>query len=362
MGLVFRFSKRKLDTLLDCSARQSPTKPTPSKVLSKAPNGLRMHRSVCGLSALIRRLMVFFFTWRFRAPLSFQFGMRVPFFTGLFNPNPFPHAKTIRSFPKVGFGPLVRLALGLALLVATLSSCTSARKLAYFQNDTTGTDTLNIPEAYVPTIRPGDVLSVQVSSLNSEAAAFFNPTATASAPTAMASVGNALPMTPGYLVAPDGSIRLPLVGQVALANLTTAQASDAITARLKTYLKEPTVNVRNQSFRISVLGEVARPSLFTIPNERITLPEALGLAGDLTIYGRRDNVLVIREEGTKRVFTRLDLTRRDAFRSPYYTLHPNDVVYVEPGKARATSADRFYQFAPIVTGMLSLIAIIVTRR
>lgn len=247
------------------------------------------------------------------------------------------------------------------LLLVWLSGCTSARKLAYFQNDAAGTDTLSIPEPFVPTIRRGDVLSVQVSSLNPEAAAFFNPPATASASVG-SGTGNSLPPTPGYLVAPDGTIRLPLVGLVPIADLTTAQASDLITGKLKTYLKEPTVNVRNQSFRISVLGEVARPALFTIPNERITLPEALGLAGDLTIYGRRDNVLIIREEGAKRIFTRLDMTRRDAFRSPYYSLHPNDVVYVEPGKARATSVDRVYQFAPIVTGILSLIAIIVTRR
>lgn len=215
-------------------------------------------------------------------------------------------------------------------------------------------------EPYIPTIKRGDLLSVQVSSLNQEASGFFNP---------LARTDNALPTEPtnqlnrsaGYLVADDGTIKLPLVGQVLVADLTNSQASDLISTKLKIYLKEPTVNVRNLNFRISVLGEVARPALFTIPNERITLPEALGLAGDLTIYGRRDNVMIIREEGKNRVFSRLDLTRRDAFRSPYYALRPNDIVYVEPGKARVTSADRVYQFAPIVIGILSLIAIIVTR-
>lgn len=257
--------------------------------------------------------------------------------------------------------PAGRTIAALALLTSLLSGCAPAKKLAYFQSTGPAADTLTIPEPFVPQIRPGDLLSVQVSSLNAEAAAFFNPTATA-APTSGAGSTNPLERNIGYLVAPDGTIRLPLVGSVPVADLTTTQASDLITGTLKKYLKEPTVNVRNQSFRISVLGEVARPSLFTIPNERITLPEALGLAGDLTIYGRRDNVLIIREEGTKRIFTRLDMTRRDAFRSPYYSLHPNDVVYVEPGKARATSVDRVYQFAPIVTGVLSLLAIILTRR
>jgi polysaccharide export outer membrane protein len=242
-----------------------------------------------------------------------------------------------------------------------LEGCTSTKRLVYFQGASTNDDTVAIQEPFIPTIKKGDILSVQVSSLNPEASVFFNPVSMADN-SAVANQNNPLARISGYLVANDGSIKLPLVGQLNVLDMTTAQASDLISTKLKTYLKEPTVNVRNLNFRISVLGEVAHPALFTIPNERITIPEALGLAGDLTVYGRRDNVLVIREEGNKRVFTRVDLTRRDAFRSPYYALHPNDIIYVEPGKARATSVDRAYQLAPIVTGILSLVAIIVTRR
>lgn len=247
------------------------------------------------------------------------------------------------------------------LSIVLLGGCTSSRKLVYFQGVTTRDDTVSIPQPFIPTIKQGDLLSVQVSSLNTEASAYFNPSAMTDG-NAVAGLGNPLARTSGYLVATDGTIKLPLVGQLAVADLTTARAGELISTKLRAYLKEPTVNVRNLNFRISVLGEVARPSLFTIPNEQITLPEALGLAGDLTIYGRRDNVLIIRETGNQRVFARLDLTRRDAFRSPYYSLHPNDVVYVEPGKVRITSVDRAYQLAPIVTGILSLVAIIATRR
>lgn len=210
-------------------------------------------------------------------------------------------------------------------------------------------------------IKKGDLLSIQVSSLNAEASTYFNPSAMTDV-SAAAGSANSLTRSIGYLVAADGTIKLPLVGQLAVADLTTSKASELISSKLRAYLKEPTVSIRNLNFKISVLGEVARPSLFTIPNEQITLPEALGLAGDLTIYGRRDNVLIIREENNQRVFARLDLTRRDAFRSPYYSLHPNDVVYVEPGKVRVTSVDRTYQLAPIITGILSLVAIIATRR
>ena len=251
--------------------------------------------------------------------------------------------------------------LAVLLWIVSLSSCTSARKLVYFQGVTSQEDTITMPDAFIPTIKRGDILSVQVSSLNAEASAYFNPAAVAEANTSP-NAANPLARTTGYLVDADGTIKLPLIGQVAVVDLTNAKAGELIRTKLTAYLKEPTVSVRNQNFRISVLGEVTRPSLFTIPNEQITLPEALGLAGDLTIYGRRDNVLIVREQGGRRVFARLDLTRRDAFRSPYYSLHPNDVVYVEPGKARVTSVDRTYVLAPIAIGILSLIAIIATRR
>jgi polysaccharide export outer membrane protein len=171
----------------------------------------------------------------------------------------------------------------------------------------------------------------------------------------------ALPELSGYLVNPDGTLELPLIGKVPVGGLTTAQVADRIREKLKEYLKEPTVNIRNQNFRVSVMGEVARPSLFTIPNEKITMLEALSLAGDITIYGRRDNVLLIREVNGLRTFTRIDLTNRDLFRSPYFYLRPNDVIYVEPGRARVASADRTYQLLPIALSALSFLAIIFSR-
>lgn len=248
-----------------------------------------------------------------------------------------------------------------ALLILSLSlclgGCTSSRQLTYFQSNTVADDTVTLFNRYVPTIKKGDVLSVQISSLNQEASAFFNPYS------AMSTGNASLPPASGYLVTDSGSVELPLIGRLPIAGLTNIQAAELIRGKIRNYLKEPTVNVRNLNFRVSVLGEVARPALFTIPNEELTLPEALGLAGDLTIYGRRDNVLIIREtEGNKRTFARVDLTRRDAFRSPYYALHPNDIVYVEPGKARISNADRTLQLTPILLSALSLIAIIATRQ
>lgn len=247
-----------------------------------------------------------------------------------------------------------------------LTGCVQTKQLAYFQGVPTRMDTLAVATRYVPKIQPGDVLSVQVSSLNPEASSFFNPysalaIADRGGMQSMATSATPLPTQNGYLVDNTGSIELPVLGKIQVADQTAAQVKDRLRESLKEYLKEPTVNIRNLNFRISVMGEVLRPSLFTIPNEQITLLEALSLSGDATIYGRRDNVLIIREENGKRTFARIDLTRRDLFSSPYYYLHPNDVVYVEPGKARVATADRTNQLLPIALSALSFVAIIFSR-
>jgi polysaccharide export outer membrane protein len=251
-------------------------------------------------------------------------------------------------------------------LCACLSSCISSKELVLYQGDGMEKEAIALAPRFIPTIKAGDVLSVQVSSLSPEATAFFNPYATITmaergGTAQMVTPTTPLPYTPGYVVSEDGEIELPLVGRQKLLGLTNAQAGAQIKQKLLDYLKEPTVNVRNLNFQISVSGEVARPSLFSIPNEQITLPAALGLAGDITIYGRRDNVMVIREENGQRTFNRIDLTKRDLFKSPYYYLRPNDIVYVEPGKARIANADRTYTVLPIVLSALSFIAIIVSR-
>jgi len=251
-------------------------------------------------------------------------------------------------------------------LSLSLGSCISSKELALYQKTEGGRDSITLAPKYIPSIKSGDILSVQVSSLSSEATAFFNPYAAiglaerAGQPVGIAPTAP-IQYTPGYLVNEEGQIELPLIGRLTVRGLTNTQAATQIRQKLVDYLKEPTVNVRNLNFQISILGEVARPSLFSIPNEQISLPEALGLAGDITIYGRRDNILIIREENGQRTFNRINLTRRDVFTSPYYYLHSNDIVYVEPGKARVASADRVYQILPILISGLSFIAIIASR-
>lgn len=246
-----------------------------------------------------------------------------------------------------------------------MPGCTSSKQLTYFQNTPGIADTLDVPVPSPLVIRVGDVLNIQVSSLNPAASELFNPYTGVAANADRAMVQytgtNPLPTTNGYIVDAAGNVEMPLVGKISVQGLTAPAAADVVRERVKRYLKEPTVSVRNQSYRISVLGEVNRPSLFSVPNEQITLPEALGLAGDVTIFGRRDNVLLIREKGGKRVFSRIDLTRRDLFLSPYYYLQPGDVVYVEPTRSRVTSAGQLYLLVPTALSALSLIAIIIQR-
>lgn len=251
-----------------------------------------------------------------------------------------------------------------------LSSCVQQKQIAYFQKAINQSDTIAVAQVYIPKIQPGDIIDIKVGSLNPVASSFFNPFSSipvtpdnnaAMQSPASASLAPVLSQTTasGYLVDADGKIEYPILGAIKIAGLTTSQARDTLKHRLKFYVKEPTVSVRFLNYKISVMGEVARPSVYVIPNETITLPEALSLAGDMTIFGKRNNVLIIRDEGGKKEFGRVNLNSREVYNSPYYYLHANDVVYVEPGNGRIAESDKTYQILPIIISALSLISIIV---
>lgn len=244
-----------------------------------------------------------------------------------------------------------------------LSSCVSRKDVTYFQPASLEQDLENaeIARKFIATIQDGDILQIIVSSLSPEASAMFNPYSTIGGGNIIQNTQtNNLPPANGYLVNEEGTITLPLIGKLKVEGLSTREATELVTQNLDKYLQQPTVNMRILNFKISVMGEVARPSVYTIPNEEITLPEILSLAGDLTIYGKRNNILVIRKSKGKREFARIDLTKRDVFSSPYYYLQANDVVYVEPTKGKVTSSDRTIQLAPIVISGLSLLTVLIT--
>jgi polysaccharide export outer membrane protein len=252
------------------------------------------------------------------------------------------------------------------IALAILSSCANQKRIVYFQKELNGPDTINVAKQYVPTIQPGDILSIPISSLNPAASSFFNPYNSSGANisadgTGTGSASLAQPSANGFLVDANGIIELPLIGTVKLGGLTTTQARDTIKNRLKTYLKEPTVNVRFLNYKVSIMGEVARPSVYVIPNEKVTLPEALSMAGDLTIFAKRENVLIVRDNNGKKEFGRVNLNTREIFTSPYYYLHSGDLVYVEQGKSKTAQTEQSYRLLPIFISALSFIAIIVSR-
>lgn len=234
------------------------------------------------------------------------------------------------------------------------TSCVSPKSIVYFQGDTLRNSSQQVTQTYVPTIQSNDLLSVVVGSLNAEANEMFNAANNANtASTNYSTTSAGARIQPlGYLVDSDGNIEIPLIGKVKVRDLKTTVAADTIRIRLTNFLKEPSVIVRTLNFKVSVLGEVGRPAIYVIPDEKISLPEVLSLAGDLTIFGKRDNVMIIREENGVRTYARLDLTSRDVFNSPYYYLHKNDVIYVEPVKTRLAATDRRQQLVPVIASII----------
>lgn len=266
------------------------------------------------------------------------------------------HGKRLLHFSVLLAAPFLAIILG-------TTSCVSPKTIVYFQGDSSRFSTQEITQQYVPKIQTSDILSIIVGSLNTEANEVFNtPNTFTTSSTNYSTVGGPRVQPLGYLVDSEGNIEIPLVGKIKVAGLRTTDAADTIRIRLQNFLKEPSVIVRNLNFKISVLGEVKLPAVYVIPDEKITLPEVLSLAGDLTIYGNRSNVMIIREENGKREYARLDLTSREIFNSPYYYLHKNDVIYVEPVKARMLDTDSRIRTVPLIVtivGGISTLGILI---
>jgi len=206
--------------------------------------------------------------------------------------------------------------------------------MVYLQPDSTQINTLY--EQYIPKIQPNDILTIVVTAADPKVTAPFNPASTMS--TGNMTQATDLALRPTYTVDNDGDITLPLLGKVHVSGLTRVQAIEKLRAELSPYIKDPGININFNNFRVSVLGEVARPGSFIMPTERVTVLEALGMAGDMTIRGIRDNVLLIREIDGQKTMHRLDLTKESTLNSPYYYLAQNDVIYVEPNKAQINNS------------------------
>ncbi|MEO9003590.1 MAG: polysaccharide biosynthesis/export family protein [Ginsengibacter sp.] len=241
-----------------------------------------------------------------------------------------------------------------------ISSCANTRKVAYF-NDIADSALIASKGGLEPIIQKKDILSISVSSLSPDATLLFNtPNLPITPSTQITGTG---PQTAGYLVSEDGTIKFPILGNIPAVGLTQRQLEKNITDLLteKKLLFDPIVTARFLNFRITVLGEVNRPGVVYAPSEQISILEAIGEAGDLTIYGLRDNVILIRQEGPDKFITRLNLSSSKILQSPYYFLKSNDVVYVEPAKDKIASTSLFQQRIPIILSGLSLFIILLTN-
>lgn len=240
------------------------------------------------------------------------------------------------KYPK--FSRLVGLA-GISLFLIT--SCVSRKEIVYFQ----GLDKVQVVmeknQKSGLEIKSNDLLTISVSAPEQEAALPFN-LPVIGVPQGGTEIGglsvNGRQQLQTYLVDSDGDIEFPVLGTLKVTGLNRQQLTAKLKTQIREYVKDPIVNVRIVNFQVSVLGEVARPGTFDIRDEYLSLPKALGFAGDLTIYGRRDNVLVMREQDGKKIHKYLDLTDPDITNSPFYYLQQNDVIYVEPNGAQMQSA------------------------
>lgn len=224
-----------------------------------------------------------------------------------------------------------------ATIIILLSACTSPKKILYLQ-DVDAYKTQNIENTYQVLIHQDDLLAIMVNSRNPELALPFNmPMVTYQLGTEGSTNSYGQQRVLGYLVDENGDIDFPILGKLHVDGLTRLELTNLIKNKLMQadLIKDPIVTVQFLNFKISVMGEVARPGSFTINSDRVTLLQALSMAGDLTIYGRRDRVAVIRENNNVRTILYHDLRSADIFDSPCYYLQQNDIVYVEPNKARA---------------------------
>jgi polysaccharide biosynthesis/export protein len=249
-----------------------------------------------------------------------------------------------------------------SIIISVLNSCVDSKKLAYFnniKNDTT-VQMLAVPKLFK--INKGDVLQISMVSLDVQAMAVFNGGSGFSVSTT-ATGANATKEAPsGYLVDEKGNITLPLIGIISAEGISKEDLASTITKDLidKKIVLDPIVTVRILNYKITILGEVTHPGVIPVPNEKITLPEAIGLAGDLTPYGKRDNVLLVRLVGDKLIYKRFSLNNDKMFDKDLYYLQNNDLLYVEGNKARAGASDRSTQTIPIVLSALSVLTILLT--
>lgn len=250
-----------------------------------------------------------------------------------------------------------------------LASCAAQQRVHYVQDLNAGTSE-KIASTYQIKLKPLDRITVVVNSQRPELAAPFNTSTSFNSLTGIPIDGmNITSTTTGAMqirtIDEHGMLEMPIIGSIYCTGKTRSELATEIANMIVEggHLSDPTVNIQFADMKVSVLGEVARPGRYDIETDRISLLDAISLAGDLTVYGQRNDVLVIREENGKRTYTELDLTSKDIFSSPCFYLQQNDVVYVRPNKYKAQTGEynqnrSFY--LSLVSTLVSVSTLVVT--
>ncbi len=225
--------------------------------------------------------------------------------------------------------------LSALLMILFFASCASRKNIVYFQDEPI--TTIIKKQDFVLRFKTNDLLTIRVSALDPAVARPFNLEAVSSSTSVIDARGTLKIQT--YLIDTDGNIEFPVLGLIKLGGLTRSEANTKLKGMLAEYITNPIVNIRLANFTITVLGDVNNPGTFTIQDERISITEAIGLAGDLTIFGRRDNIMLIREVNGEKRFARFDLSSINVVNDSYYYLAQNDVIYIEPNKSKIRSSN-----------------------
>lgn len=232
-------------------------------------------------------------------------------------------------------------------LILLATSCATKKEIIYFQDAEILNERSN-SQTFEPIIENNDILHIAVSSMNEEVLTPFKRQTGVEG-----NVNNSNPGLQGYLVNAEGQIRFPVLGSVEVRGKTRGAVEQLLQTRLGEFITDVVVDVRIINFKVTVIGEVNQPGVYRIQDERVTLPQAIGLAGDLSQDGRRDNILLIRQIDGKQQVSRIDLTKSELFSSPFFFLKQNDVIYVEPSSKGIKKSG----FIPDIPALLSLVTV-----
>ncbi len=244
----------------------------------------------------------------------------------------------------------------LLLITVVLFSCRTYKNIPYF-NDVPDSiqRSVKLYEFKEPIIQYDDILYININTLDAQ-------TSSSNALTASSTLNLQPQNAPTFRVDKAGQIELPLIGKIQVEGRTTSQVKNIITDKVAVYYKMPVVDVKLASFKITVLGEVLRPGSYNFMNEKVTVFDALGSAGDLTIFGKRENVLLIRDSADKKQFVRLNLNSKKLIASPHYYLQQNDVIYIEPSNQKLANLDAVQiRYISIISAVMSFLTILATR-